>query len=432
MLSGPQKQLYHTRKALFTDGCTKTGSCPLQTSREGIGGRILSAALNSAVALLFLAFAGRLSAQTPDGFNARANGVVFAMAVQLDGRIVAVGNFSSLAGQPRNCIGRFNQDGTLDPTFNPQVGGGYLCCLAVQPDGKIVVGGNIWSVAEKATGCLVRLNADGSLDTSFVDPGANGWVQTVALQADGKIVAGGGFHTLGGQSRWYLGRLNPDGTLDTTFTGGVADDDVRCVVVQADGKLVVGGSFNRLDGQLSMSYGRLNSDGTWDSSFRPNLREDVFDVYSLTLQADGKILVGGYFSSLGGASRTNIGRLNPDGTADSGFAPAVTGWVYSMIPQVDGKILVGTTTGGVRRFLANGSVDSGFSAGTDSGVFSITLQPDGKVLVSGEFSTLGGGALWRFGEAQQHGARHRKPGLGWLNIDLAPQRNGSGDLAHWL
>ncbi len=393
-------------------------------TRQGSGSRIIWTALNGAVALLALVFAGRLPAQTPDGFNAAADGAVYAMAVQPDGKIIAVGSFSSLAGQPRNFIGRFNEDGRLDPTFDPQIGGNYLCCLAVQPDGKIVAGGRISSVAGTPTGCLIRLNADGSLDSSFVDPGANRLgVQTVALQADGKVVVGGAFNMLGGQTWWHLGRLNTNGTLDTTFTGQ-ADNEVWCVIVQPDGKIVVGGMFNYLGGQLSPRYGRLNSNGSWDSSFRPNSSENVWWVATLTLQADGKILAGGFFDSLGGAVRANIGRLNADGTADAGFAPIVGGWVYSMVPQVDGKILVGTSWGDVLRFLANGTLDSTFSAPTDRGIFSITMQQDGKVLVSGEFSTLGGAP--RSGLGRLNNTSPAIESMAWNGSTLTWLRSGTG------
>ena len=64
-------------------------------------------------------------------------------------------------------------------------------------------------------------------------------------------------------------------------------------------------------------------------------------VYSLVVQLDGKILVGGQFTSLGGASRSRLGRLNPDGSIDTDFL-ATTDWdVYTLALQADGKILVG-------------------------------------------------------------------------------------------
>src|SRR5207249_3156817 len=93
-----------------------------------------------------------------------------------------------------------------------------------------------------------------------------------------------------------------------------ANSSVYCFALQADGKILVGGGFTTLGGQNRNYIGRLNSDGTLDATFNPGANGWV---YSLAMQADGKILVGGNFRSLGGQSRNFIGRLNPDGTLDT-------------------------------------------------------------------------------------------------------------------
>ena len=95
-----------------------------------------------------------------------------------------------------------------------------------------------------------RLNANGSLDTTF-NPGANDFVQALGRQLDGKILVGGTFTMLGGGTgttmRSRIGRLHPDGSLDTTFNPG-ANDDVNAVSVLPDGKVLVGGTFTALGG----------------------------------------------------------------------------------------------------------------------------------------------------------------------------------------
>src|SRR5260370_18131187 len=57
-------------------------------------------------------------------------------------------------------------------------------------------------------------------------------------------------------------------------------------------------------------------------------------VGSLAVQADGKILVAGRFTTLGGQSRTNIGRLNADGTLDTSFNPGASGGLGVNPPAV--------------------------------------------------------------------------------------------------
>ncbi len=91
------------------------------------------------------------------------------------------------------------------------------------------------------------------------------------------------------------------------------------LAVQADGKILVGGDFTTLGGQTRNRIGRLNADGTLDTQLQSG--GEYGSVYSLAVQADGKILVGGYFTTLGGQTRNYIGRLNTDGTLDTGFNP---------------------------------------------------------------------------------------------------------------
>jgi len=179
-----------------------------------------------------------------------------------------------------------------------------------------------------------------------------------------------------------------------TFNPG-ANNDVYCLAVQADGKILVGGTFTTLGGQTRNRIGRLNSNGTLDTTFNPAASGSV---WCLAVQADGKIVVGGMFTTLGGQPRSSLGRLNSDGTLDTTFNPAPYGWVYSLAVQADGKILVGgyfNTLGGqtrlcIGRLNSNGTLDATFNPGADYGVWSLAVQPDGKIVVSGWFTTLGG------------------------------------------
>jgi len=343
------------------------------------------------------------------GFNPGASGEeVFSLALQADGKILVGGWFTTLGGQTRNYIGRLNADGTLDSGFNPGAGGNspyspYVSSLAVQADGKILVGGYFTTLGGQMCNHIGRLNADGTLDTGF-NPGAaapyGAGVPCLAVQADGKILVGGLFTMLGGQSRTNIGRLNADGTLDSSFNPE-PNDSVCCLALQADGKILVGGPFTMLGGQTRNYLGRLNADGTLDNGFNPGADNSV---YSLAVQADGKILVGGYFTTLGGQTRNYLGRLNADGTLDGGFNPGAGGnspyspYVNSLAVQADGKILVGgnfSTLGGqsgnyIGRLNADGTADTSFIPGPDSCVCSLALQADGKILVGGNFSTLAG------------------------------------------
>ena len=226
--------------------------------------------------------------------------------------------------------------------------------LPMQANGKILVAGDFTTLGGGGTGTTMRskigrLNADGTLDTSF-NPGANQSVRALAVQANGKILVAGDFTTLRSGSvtmvRNHLGRLNSDGTLDTSFDPG-ANGLVEELAVQADGRILVAGDFTTLGGggtgtTVRNRIGRLNADGTLDTSFDPGAN---LAVLALVIEADGKILVGGNFTTLGGGgtgrtTRNSIGRLTNTDAALEALTVATDGttitWYRSgTSPEVD-------------------------------------------------------------------------------------------------
>ena len=139
--------------------------------------------------------------------------------------------------------------------------------IGLQPDGMLVIGGTFQHADTRiARNRIARLNEDGWVDPTF-DPDANGEVLALAVQTDGKILVGGSFGTLGGQARNYIGRLNEEGTLDSEFNPG-ASSTVYSLAVQADGKILVGGSFTSLGGQARNRIARCRETrpgGRWRS-----------------------------------------------------------------------------------------------------------------------------------------------------------------------
>jgi uncharacterized delta-60 repeat protein len=215
--------------------------------------------------------------------------------------------------------------------------------------------------------------------------------------------------------RAYLAAPNPtDVSLQVPSYATEADFDpgannsVYTLLLQPDGKILVGGQFTTLGGQPRSNIGRLNPDGTLDADFNPGA--DGL-VYTLLLQPDGKILVGGNFTTLGGQPRSNIGRLNPDGTLDASFNPGADNLVRVLLLQPDGKILVGgqfTNLGGelrsnIGRLNPDGTFDADFDPGANGLVFTLLRQPDGKILVGGIFTTLGGQPRSRIGRLNPDG-----------------------------
>ena len=330
--------------------------------------------------------------------------VVFATAVQPDGKTLIGGSFSSVLGVTRNGIARLNTDGTLDTAFNPNAQGSVYA-IAVQPDGKILVGGFFLMIGGQTRNFIARLDATTGLADSF-NPNASYYVNSIAVQADGKILVGGGFNvnygTIGGQVRNYIARLDPATGLADSFNPN-ANNTVFSIAVQPDGKILVGGYFNganSIGGQTRNYIARLDATtitGLADS-FDPNANGPV---HSIALQSDGKILVGGGFTHIGGQTRDRIARLDATtGLADS-FDPNADGIVYSIAVQADGKILVGGDFSGpnsigtaTRQYIARldattGLADS-FNPNAENIVYSIALQADGKILAGGLFYYIGG------------------------------------------
>ena len=278
---------------------------------------------------------------------------VYAVALQADGKTVAGGTFSQSGNQARGNIARFNPDGSLDLTFlSSGVGAnGGVFAVLVQTDGKILLFGDFTTVNGTARSRIARLNSDGTLDYSFLatGTGANLAVNTAALQSDGKIVIGGRFTNVNGTTRNRIARLNADGTLDNTFlaTGSGINGDVFSLALQADNKTVIGGFFTNVNGTTRNGIARLNADGTNDGSFLSAAGAGVNNsVFAVAIQPDARIVIGGFFTNVNGVERNGAARLNTDGNLDTSFMAGVSGAnapLYALAIQPDGKIAIGGT-----------------------------------------------------------------------------------------
>lgn len=346
----------------------------------------------------------------PDGsldttFNpggAGPDGTVHDAALQTDGKIVIGGSFNTYNGTARQYLARLNADGTLDSGFTTGTGpDSVVYAVQVQPNGRVLIGGEFASYNGTPRNHIARLNTDGMLDNTF-DPGTGTTdaVAAIALQADGKVVVGGIFTHFDGVARACLARLKPNGSLDTSFTGGTeAFGRVEALVVEPTGKLVVGGFFRSCNGVGRSRVARFTTTGAVDLTFNTGSSGTISQVTSLALQADGKVLIGGGFTSYNGIRRNSIARLNADGTLDSSFDPG-TGAnqaVNALALQAGGKALIGgsfTTYNGtsinrMARLNQDGSLDTTFDPGTgaSNSLYSMATQPDGKVIIGGNFTT---------------------------------------------
>jgi uncharacterized delta-60 repeat protein len=299
---------------------------------------------------------GYIARLMPDGsidtsFMAHPSYWVRHMALQTDGKIIIGGFFKTVDDQPRNLIARLNPDGSLDPTFNPGVGANgtlsvsivgnadpFVFQSAVQPDGKILITGNFTTYNRATANGIARLNTDGSLDTTFqMGSGFDRWGRALLIQPNGQIVVTGWFNNYNGRSYNHLIRLNSDGTADPTLNAFFGDQTSVYQAVQvAGGKYVVTG-HSLMPGNFDERIRRLNPDGSVDTTFKASADEKV---ESLLVQADGKLIIGGYFGVVDGKHITGLARLNPDGTLDETLKASIDNFVWTVAFAKDNKLLL--------------------------------------------------------------------------------------------
>lgn len=350
-----------------------------------------------------------------------ANSTTQAISLQPDGKIIIGGLFSTYNGAGRNCIARINQDGNLDTSFNPGAGANFtILALTQQPDGKIFIGGSFTTYDGIARNYLARIHHNGSLDTTFnTGSGPNNVVRSLVLQPDGKLLIGGEFTSVNGVARNFIARLNTDGSVDSTFNSG-SSGWVYAIAIQPDGRILIGGTFTNYNGFSRSRIARINANGSLDTTFNPGTGltgASSFFVKSLARQQNGQILIGGTFAAFNGTSRANLARLNSDGSLDTSFntGTSTNGEVQALAIQTDGKILIGgnfTSYNGVlstriARINFDGSLDTSFSSsiGANGPVFNITLRPDGKMYLGGSFTNYNGRNNNRIARVETNGSQ---------------------------
>ncbi len=375
-----------------------------------IGGNFTTYNGTARVRMARITTTGALDASFTPGTGANVS--VNACVLQSDGKVVIAGGFTSYNGTAINRIARLNTNGTLDATYTVGTGANFpvRACI-IQPDGKVIFGGDQTFYNNVGINRIIRLNTDGTWDTSFdVGSGGGNPVYTLSLQTDGKVIVGGTFTYFNVTGRGRIVRLNANGSVDLTMNPGTgANGLIRASVVQPDGKILIGGDFTIYNGVSSNYIARLNADGSLDGSFNVGTGCNG-PVYAVALQADGKVVIGGGFSSYNGSLRSRIARLNTNGTLDGTYSNTPTSGanntVYTIAIQSDGKHVVGglftsfNNTGNDRilRLNTDGSTDATFTTGSraNNGVYSIAIQSDGKMLVGGFFTSYNGIAVNRF------------------------------------
>jgi uncharacterized delta-60 repeat protein len=395
--------------------------------------------------------------------GAGMNNTVNALLVQPGDQVLVAGDFTSVNGTPRNRIARLGTTGALDAAFDPGTGAdGMISCLIPGTGSSIYVGGDLLNYNGIPRSRIARINANGGLDGLF-DPGTvlNNSVLAMALRSDGGVIVGGDFTAAGGTARNKVAKLTATGSLDNTFdpgtgagsnvwalanamgSGGIymggdmltyagtgcgfilratangafdasfntpsslnasSVSTVHAMAALPDGRMLVGGDFTRYFGANHRNFIRIMPDGALDPSFNPG-SGPYLPVRAITLQPDGRAVIGGDFFTYDGVARSRIARIMPNGSLDASFSvgTGANSEVEALAVQPDGRILIGgrftqmngIARSGIARLNTDGSLDTSFDpgagiAGSSPGVYSILIQSDGKVVISGSFTSYSG------------------------------------------
>ena len=322
------------------------------------------------------------------------NGIVYGSALDRTNLIWLAGSFTTINGLNRGRYARLNLTGSVQTQTGVGATPDTILAVCQLPDGKCYIGGTFTTVNGVARTRLARLNADGSLDTTF-NIAVNGDVAGFAYQPDGAVLLCGSFSTVGGVARSGVARLTSTGALDVAFNPSIGSFS-RGVTLQSDGKIILYGQISySIPTSTTLRRGivRLEADGSRDTTFDAQLNGSVF---SAVIDADGKIIISGSYTTIAGVSRTGVNRLSALGVHDTTFAENQT-LGTSLALQCDGKTVIGAYTAGslaaterLTRVSTTGVNDATFVATARNNVTGVLIQEDGNIVVTGQFTLAGG------------------------------------------
>ena len=376
---------------------------------------------------------------------------IYKIKTQTDGSIIAIGIFSSFNQIPSPGIVKILNNGVHDTTYNIGTGfNNHPEDLSIQNDDKTLVLGSFSGYQDYGAMKIIRLMPNGDIDTNYRKiSGFNSLVTKVSNLPSGDYLIGGAFTSFQNTGNFGSCILHPSGNLNASFKqSDFSIASITSQAIQNDGKFLLKGTIytpysgqtiSRLltdgtidtsfhgasavgghsglgtiviqpaDQKILVDYGignfvRLFPDGSKDSSFS-DLQSFDGKVLAAHVHDDGKIILGGFFTTVQGQNYNRIVRLMPGGQIDTTFNPGsgISGnFVNCIIVQEDGKYIVGgkftaingQTCKAITRLNSDGSLDSTFVAGSgfsnSAEIRAIILQPDGKIIVGGQFYNFNG------------------------------------------
>jgi len=332
------------------------------------------------------------------GWDAHAVGTPFADMLDVcsdgAGGIIAVGTFSAIGGQPRTNMARLDgSTGNAIAAFDPGIDYGYALHVLAEPGGSYLVSGPFAALGGGEHLSLGRVLGAGSVDATF-DPSleAQGYGYVIAaLPTPGKFVVGGRFVRANGLIRRNLFKLTSPGIVDPNWIANT-DAEVRALSVDANGRIYLGGFFNRVGAYARSFMARLQN--TTDGAVDPNWNaQAAYAVYTILARAEG------VYAAQSFGAQSYLARLSTaDGSVDAGWAPQLNGSVSGLAVMDTGDLLI---TGGFSSVNssprngaaklgtgANATLDGSWAPALGGGTGSAIAVEGDNVYLSGSFTTV--------------------------------------------
>ena len=311
-----------------------------------------------------------------------------------------------------NFIQKLNYDGTIDNSFNSTavgpLGNGYSDSEVLDDDKILFLSNNK----------VYRLLPNGVIDNSFtpiVIPTATFIAKRIVRTNDNKFYVYGRRDNSLTTPSVLVNRYHLNGTIDNTLNLGQGFNQEYSVEAHAlisfdDGSFSVSGWFDDLNNVSTSNMTMLTNSGSPVWMYKVGTGLIDYRAYTMHVDANQNIFVGGDFTTYNGSFRNDITKLDRYGHIDYSFKPGTgfNGSVMDIVTQPDGKVIVcgqfssynGTNVQNIVRLNPNGTIDNSFNAGTgftgySANVLALGIQSDGKIIVAGDFGLYNGTSVSR-------------------------------------
>ncbi|HSH67851.1 MAG TPA: T9SS type A sorting domain-containing protein, partial [Bacteroidia bacterium] len=334
------------------------------------------------------------------------NGIVLASTEYMNKKLIVGGEFSSYNYQSASNIVRLKENGNIDLSFNTGSGAnGKVNAIAIQLNGKILIGGKFTSYNGNACTNLARLNSNGSFDNSFSGAGADGEIRKIVIDNDGRIVIAGDFENVNGEPHRAIARIKPNGTVDNTFSPVIDayGKGYDCLISSRE-KIYLAVIYEDNGYTFGTDVYCLNKHGSRDFNFQI-ATDDFYRINTLSFNNDNKLLIGGLvgYSNLFGDNAGFVAQLNADGGYDEGFnhedlKNLLSGNVKTINVLNNDRIIIGgefsanshTSLNHIALLNSDGTVNTDFTGDAGNSIYSATFVRNDKMVIAGSFSEYAG------------------------------------------